>query len=375
MPWKEVSTMSQRFELVQLASADSANIAELCRRFHISRKTAYKWIRRFKEGGRDALQDRSRRPHHSPHQTPKDMMAEALNIRDQHPAWGGRKVNARLKHLGYQNTPSPSTLTALFHRETRINHDPKSQKTPYIRFEHEAPNHLWQMDFMGHFQTQKQRCHTLTVLDDHSRFNLCLEACENQRSLTVQEKLTDVFRHYGLPDRMTMDNGSPWGCDKEHPFTPLTLWLIRLGIKVSHSRPYHPQTQGKDERFHRSLRAEVIRYQSFKDLNHCQKHFIRWRHVYNLERPHEALGMQPPVSRYQASLRSFPEVLPTIEYGPSDIVRKVHDGGCISYRNKIFRVGKAFNGFHIALRHTQQKGLFNVFFCHQLIKIIDLSQH
>ncbi len=371
MPWKEVSTMSQRYEFVQLALLESANISQLCQRYHISRKTGYKWIRRFKKGKQEGLKDISRCPHHSPNRTSKAMSSAALQIRDQHPAWGGRKIKARLEALGYKHIPSPSTLTAILHRSDRIHPDPNKQIIPYKRFEHEHPNDLWQMDFKGHFSTQSQRCHPLTILDDHSRFNLCLAACLNEQTLTVQQKLTHTFQTYGLPDRMTMDNGSPWGHDGEHAFTPLTVWLIRLGIKVSHSRPYHPQTQGKDERFHRTLKAEVIAYNNFKNIHHCQTHFNHWRDIYNLERPHEALGMKPPISRYQVSSRSFPNTLPPIEYGPSDILRKVHCG-YISYKHQRYRVGRAFNGYPIALRFTDKDGILEIYFCHKKIKQIDL---
>ena len=115
-------------------------------------------------------------------------------------------------------------------------------------------------------------------------------SCADEQGTTVQARLTEAFRRYGLPERMTMDNGAPWGSDFEHPYTPLTAWLIRLGVNVGHSRPYHPQTQGKDERFHRTLKAEVLTGHVFRDLDHCQRRFDEWRNTYNLERPHEALG-------------------------------------------------------------------------------------
>jgi transposase InsO family protein len=228
------------------------------------------------------------------------------------------------------------------------------------------------MDFKGHFEAGNSRCHPLTILDDHSRYALELAACADERKDTVKARLTDVFRCYGMPERMTMDNGAPWGGEADYPYTILTAWLIRLGVRVSHSRPYHPQTQGKDERFHRTLNVEVIKHAAFRDLAHCQRRFDQWRPIYNLERPHEALGMKPPVSRYQPSPRLFPETLPAIEYAPGDIVRKVHDKGEIQYRGYVFRVGKAFYGYPVALRHTSQDGLLDVYFCQQRIAQINL---
>lgn len=373
MPWKELSLMSQRLEFVKFTLAETSNISSLCKNFNISRKTAYKWIKRFKNKGPSGLLDLSRKPHHSPDQTLKPMVQATLKIRDQHPAWGGRKIRARLIALGKTNVPSASTITSILKRENRLLNDPNKQNKPYTRFEHPYPNDLWQMDFKGYFQAGIHYCHPLTILDDHSRFNLCLAACPNEKTLTVKQHLTHTFRQYGLPYRMTMDNGAPWGHDEEHAFTPLTVWLMRLGIRVSHSRPYHPQTQGKDERFHRSLKTELLVYHSFKDLLHCQTHFDQWRNIYNLERPHEACDMKPPICRYQPSHRLFPETLPPIEYGSTDIVRKIYDGGRLHYKNKIFRIGKAFKGYPVALRPTIQDGIFDVYFCHIKIKQIDLN--
>ena len=216
------------------------------------------------------------------------------------------------------------------------------------------------------------RCHPLTVLDDHSRYNLCLQACADEQGRTVQTHLTTSFRRYGLPQRVAVDNGSPWGDSFDSPYTPVVAWLIRLGVSVSHSRPYHPQTLGKDERFHRTLKAEVLR-ESFADLNSVQRRFDRWRTIYNFERPHEALGMHTPATRYVSSARAFPEALPPIEYAPGDIVRRVQQQGFFSYRGRSFRISKAFTGYPVALRPTVSDGVFDIYFCHQKIAQIDLA--
>jgi len=374
MPWQEVSTVSLRHEFVMLANAAGANIRELCRRFHISPTTAYKWQQRYGAQGLDGLHDRSRQPHHSPGQTPARMEQAVLAVREAHPAWGGRKIHARLRVLGHRAVPSPSTITMILRRQGRLELGEPASHQAWQRFEHETPNSLWQMDFKGHVALERGRCHPLTVLDDHSRFAVGLEACPNERGETVQVCLIAIFRRYGLPARMLMDNGAPWGSDQTHPHTPLTAWLIRLGIQVSHARPYHPQTQGKDERFHRTLMAEVLRYQVFRDVAHCQTHLHRWRDVYNLQRPHQALQMAVPASRYQPSPRPYPDVLSPIEYGPEDIVRKVQAEGLISYQNRTFRLSKAFRALPVALRPTSEDGILDVFFCHQKVARVDLHQ-
>lgn len=375
MPWKETTTMSQRLEFVTLASREEANISRLCRRFGISRKTGYKWLHRFQEGGPDALQDCSRRPHSNPNRTPESIEGAVLSVRDAHPAWGARKIRARLEAQGLSDLPSASTITAILQRNGQIDAEEAGKHRPWKRFEAEAPNALWQMDFKGHFSLADGLCHPLTVLDDHSRFLLDVQACGDQRWQTVQGHLTAIFRRYGLPERMLVDNGPPWGSDESHPYTVLTAWLIRLGINIIHSRPYHPQTLGKCERLHRTLKAEAIGQRLFQDLYHCQQHFDRWRYVYNFQRPHEALDMVVPATRYRESSWEFPEVLPPIQYGPRDMVRKVQINGEISFRNRKFKVGHAFYGYPIALRPTLTEGMVDVFFCHQKVAQIDLKEH
>jgi transposase InsO family protein len=295
-----------------------------------------------------------------------------VELRDRHPSWGARKLCRRLHDVGWRPVPAPSTVQAILVRHGRIEPAESGKHTAWQRFEHALPNALWQMDFKGHFAIAAGRCHPLTVLDDHSRYNLCLQACADEQGHTVQSHLTHSFRRYGLPLRLLIDNGPPWGDSSDNPYTPLGAWLIRLGIRLCHSRPYHPQTLGKDERFHRTLKAEVLR-EAFADLPSVQRRFDRWRMIYNFERPHEALGMQTPARRYTPSARSFPETLPPIEYAPGDIVRQVQRPGYLCYRSRRFRMSKAFIGYPVALRPTTVDGVLEVFFCHQKITQIDLA--
>lgn len=372
MPWTVCDAMSQRREFVALARAEGANVSELCRRFGISRKTGYKWLKRHAVLGVDGLADRSRRPQHSPTHTPAAVEAQVLELREAHRAWGGRKLRRRLLDLGQEQVPAASTITAILRRRGRLDEAEATKHKAFTRFEHPAPNDLWQMDFKGHFATEEGRCHPLTVLDDHSRYALELAACANERTATVTERLSGLFRRNGLPWRMLMDNGAPWGDSAENRYTPLTVWLLRLGIGVSHGRPYHPQTQGKDERFHRTLVAEVLRHEHWRDLEHCQQRFNAWREVYNHERPHEALALAVPASRYRASPRTFLEVLPPIEYAPGLAVRKVQDKGWMSYRGHDYKLPKAFKGYPVALRPTARDGELQVLFCQHVIAAIDL---
>jgi len=366
--------MSLREEFVRLAVQEGVNRRALCRRFGVSAQTGYKWLRRYAGEGREGLADRSRRPAHSPRRTPAAMEARVLALRDEHPAWGGRKLARRLRDLGEEAVPAPATITAILARHGRLGQGDAPSPQPWQRFEHPLPNALWQMDFKGHFAIQSGgRCHPLTVLDDHSRFNLTLAACVDERTATVQAHLTACFRRYGLPERIGVDNGPPWGLDFAHTLTPLTVWLLHLGVRVSHSRPYHPQTLGKEERFHRSLKRELLSAHSFADLPQCQRRFDRWRDVYNLQRPHEALALAVPASRYRPSPRPFPETLPGIEYPPGMHVRKVDTNGKLSYHGRCLRVPKALRGYPVGLQPSATDGVLAVYFCHYEVAQINLN--
>ncbi|WP_246678808.1 IS481 family transposase [Mesorhizobium sp. B2-4-17] len=374
MPFCEVSAMAQKREFVMFALNEGANVRELCRRFGISPTTGYKWIERYQAEGLAGLTERSRRPHSSPQRTAWQVEAKVLEVRDKsNNVWGGRKIKGALEKDSELEIPAASTITAILRRHERLTEAGAAQHPgPWQRFERETPNELWQMDFKGHFAIHSGRCHPLTTLDDHSRFNLVLSACGNEQGRTVRGELEIAFRHYGLPLAMLMDGGPPWSDPGGELYTVFSVWLLRLGIRVLHGRPRHPQTQGKEERFHRTLKAEVISGRSFGDLADCQRAFDQWRPRYNHERPHEALDMATPAERYRPSPRCFPEVLPAIEYGPGDKVRKVDSDGFISFRNRPWRIGKAFRGELVALRSTDQDGLFSVHYCSHRIATLDL---
>lgn len=312
--------------------------------------------------GDGGLADRSRRPTRSPERTAAELEERVVALRREHPAWGGRKLRRRLADMGVSPVPAASTITGILRRRGLLD-ESKPHPGPWQRFERERPNELWQMDFKGHFSTRDgARCHPLTVLDDHSRYSLLLSACGDQRGDTVRAALVATFRRFGMPEAILTDNGSPWGDDAESRWTPLVVWLMRLGIRTLHGRPYHPQTQGKEERFHRTLKAEALANDPPRDLADSQRRFDRFRHVYNAERPHEALGMATPASRYRPSPRSFPETLAEPEFGPLDAVRKVQANGRISFASGQFRVSKAFRGERVAIRPTTTDGRFEVWF-------------
>ena len=332
MSWRTLTPMSQRLEFVVLATQSGIAFSELCRRFDVSRKTGYKWLTRYKADGAEGLKDRSRCPHHSPKQV-APAMAEVVIALRQETTWCGRKLRRRLQDLGHRDVPAASTCTEILRRASLL----ETARTcgPMQRFERQLPNELWQMDHKGDFATQAgPRCHPLTVLDDHSRYNLVLDAAANQRTATVQIVLTAAFERYGLPEAILCDNGGPWGNVSEGAgHTPLTVWLLRLGVRVLHGRPYHPQTQGKEERFHRTLKRELLSRHTWRDLAHCAELFPRYRQRYNHERPHDSLDGDTPVARYRPSVRALPSHLPLPEYAGMH-VRIVRAKGVITFGNQ-----------------------------------------
>lgn len=373
MPWREMSIMEQRREFVRLAMQEGVNRRELCRRFNIHPDTGYKWLGGFVGGEEPA--DRSRRPHSTPSRTAAAIEARIVSVRDAHPAWGARKIVHCLEREGIA-CPAYSTVHEILRRHGRIV-APRGGPAAHQRFEKPAPNLLWQMDFKGWMPlTNGSRCHPLTVLDDHSRYSVGRDACANEQASTVQSRLELTFRRYGLPDAIFVDNGTPWGDASGQRWTRFAVWLLKLGIAVLHSRPYHPQSRGKNERFHRTLQAEVFAFKRFRDLAEVQQALDRWRTVYNLDRPHQALGQEVPASRYRPSVRIMPERLPQIEYDSREIVRTVGaTKAYVSFKGRLWKVPQAFYGERLAIRPLTIDGRYGVFFGAHHIANIDLTQN
>ena len=356
---------------VRLALQEGTNRRELCRRFGIHPDTGYKWLGRWVAG--EELVDRSRRPHSTPSRTEGLIETRIVAVRDAHPAWGARKIARCLEREGVA-CPAISTVHEILRRHDRIV-APPGGPIAQQRFEKPHPNLLWQMDFKGwHSLADGSRCHPLTILDDHSRYDLCLEACADEQGATVQSRLKLTFKRYGLPEAFFVDNGGPWGDSCGHRWTRLCVWLLKLGVAVLHSRPYHPQSRGKNERFHRTLQAEVFALKRFRDLAEVQRAFDVWRTIYNLERPHEALDQDVPASRYRPSARSMPDRLPEIEYDAHEIVRTVPTTKAyVSFKGRQWIVPRAFQGERVAIRPVAAAAQYGIFFGAYRIANIDLT--
>lgn len=365
MPWKEVSIMSQKESFVIKALSSEMPFKALCDEFKISRETGYKLLRRYKEEGLNGLKERSRAPHHHPSKTSHALEERIIAVRTQHSTWGARKIHAHLMEKGIHDVPARSTISDILKRQGFISEEESLKRQALGRFEREEANELWQMDFKGKFYlATKEWCYPLTILDDYSRFALCIKASPNEQCLSVKSRLIEVFEHYGLPKQFNVDNGSPWGNSKLMQHTQLTVWLMRLGIKVTHSRPRHPQTNGKLERFHRTFKHDVLQQHTINDFNHAQQLFDEWRDIYNYQRPHQAINMQVPARRYKPSQRPMPITLNPIEYSDDALVRKVRGNGRICYKSHEYLVGEAFAGHDVELRLHPLGEQFDIYFDH-----------
>lgn len=365
------SDPAQKAEFVQLAATGAVPVLTLCHRFGISRATGYRWLADWTEHGSASLVARSRRPHRSPQQTPAAIEALVVEVRQAHPSWGGEKIAAVLRQRQVEGVPSGRTCTTILGRHGLL--DPQSSRVPIQRFEAEQPNDLWQLDFKGPLTQRQGKLWALSVLDDHSRYLVGLVACPRQTEETVRDAMTTLFRAAGLPWRILTDNGSPWGNpNQQHTLTTFSFWLIRLGIAVSHGRPFHPQTQGKVERFHRTLQTDLLATTPLPDPASAETAFARFRTTYNTERPHHALDNQVPADRYQPSPRDFPEVLPPIVYPDDARVVTVKPGGQIElHRNQFVFVTQALARQPIALRPTIHDGVWQVQYCHHVLGLLD----
>ena len=364
--------MSLRKIFLERVLEKKTHIKTLCQEFGISRKTAYKWIKRYEEEGVQGLSNHSRRPLTSPYRTSEEITRLILDTRKS-VHWGGKKLKEYLRRKGFKDLPSVATFNRILLRHEEITNAESDKRKPFIRFERSKPNELWQMDFKGHFKLYDQgRCHPLTLLDDHSRFSLGIKACGQESERLVREGLERAFQLYGLPEEMTMDNGAPWRGSQRH-LSRITVWLMRLGIKVSHSTPGHPQTQGKLERFHRSFKEEVLRFHQFSSLDNAQLRFDEWRDLYNSSRPHEGINLACPKDRYEPSPREYPSHLPKIEYPLGEELKKVGSVGTIYFKQKHYFIGEHLAGEYVALREIDN-GIYDVYFYKTKIQRIDLRK-
>jgi transposase InsO family protein len=373
MPFGVCTMSEQRKSLVEEIKSGEHGISALCRKYGVSRPTAYKWLSRSKSGY--SMENMSKAPLKSPCKTSVPVEEMVKQARHKHPCWGGRKLKAYLERAGEAHVPSASTITAILHRNSLISKEASLAAKPFKRFERANPNDLWQTDFKGHFAMENgSRCHPLTVTDDMSRFSLCISAKDNERLTGVKDSFRSLFMEHGLPKAVLCDNGNPWGTGAFFGYTKFEVFLMDYGVLPIHGRPLHPQTQGKEERFHRTLKRELLARVSMRDLNHAQKEFDTFRLEYNEERPHCAIGYAVPADRYRDSDRAAPEKVQKWEYPEKSHVRKMRKNGYISFSNGLYYLSEAFDGIEIALVKTLDDSLVDVIYRNFRIAVINLKQ-
>lgn len=369
MPWKEETVEDQRRTFCARADAFGCNFSALCREFGISRATGYKWLERYRGG--NALRDRSRAPLARPRKTEADVENLLQSVRQAHPTWGARKILRYLENHGGTGLPAASTVAAILKRNGFITPEESAAHTAFKRFQRDTPNDLWQMDFKGHFgMLDGNRCHPLTMKDDHSRQLLCLDAYENERWSNVKTSLERVFNENGLPNTILCDNGAPWA-DNHQGYTPFERWLMDLDILPIHGRIKHPQTQGKIERFHKTMKQELLNHTPIVDIADAERKLCLWRDKYNNLRPHEALGMRCPAEVYEPSRRPYCEVIRPYEYGGEYHVIKVNSWGYVRFANWQIYLSETMIDRYIEFRPSQDGETF--FACYRNFKIAEFS--
>lgn len=373
MPFKEQTMSEIRTQFAKEASEGKEPKSTLCQKYGISRPTGDKWLKRYEAG--ESMEDHSRRPRSSPRQTDPAMESQILALRAAHPALGARKLRRILQDRG-EAPPAHSTINAILHRNGCISEAASEAARPYKRFQRPAPNQLWQADFKGHFPLKgEQRCHPLVILDDHSRYCLRLDAKENEQLPGVWETFEKAFRAYGLPDAILCDNGNPWGTNYPQSYTQFERLLLDLDIWPLHGRPHHPQTQGKCERFNQTFKREFLCHTTLEDMDDAQRQFEPFRRFYNEERPHHALGLSVPASRYRPGKREYPQKIEAWRYAEGLRVRSVKETGYVYYRGKRFFLSRAFGELMVALRPAAgQDGCLEVLYRNWSVAVIDVRR-
>jgi transposase InsO family protein len=372
MAWEERTVEQMREEFVRRVLAQEQSKTALCREYGISRPTGDKWIERFQTG--QSMSDQSRAPKTIPGRIPAELEDKIVQLRKQYPAIGAVKLRRMMEDAGHTDLPCARTFNNIFRRHDLIGQEESAAATPIQRFEKAVPNEMWQADFKGHFRMKNgYRCHPLNILDDCSRFNLCIEALENETYDAVKPVMERLFREYGLPFSFLCDNGNPWGTAQSLGYSKFEVWLMELGILTLHGRPRHPQTQGKEERFNRSFTRECLKGKEFKDKAHAQSYFDEYRIFYNEVRPHFALDLEVPATHYQSSKKQFPNKIEVWEYESEYKLCKVKETGYFNYDGQGFFLSEAFGGKTIAVRESHLPGQLTLVFRNFIIGRIDLN--
>lgn len=368
MAWRTESVMDQRVEFVLRAKEGEEALAELCREYGISRPTGYLWLNRYEQAGSvKGLAERSRRPVHSPQRTTEEIESAVLALRDK-TGWGGPKIAKVLERKGV--VVAPATAQRILKRTGRVV-PPVTAKTSK-RFEKAECNELAQMDFKGEYTLPAEKCYPLSFIDDCSRYCHGLWPLPGTGGAGVKQTLEGYFRAHGVPRSILMDHGTPWfSTTNQHGLTWLAVWLLKQGVVLRYSGVGHPQTQGKVERFHQTLKARTRHRGAPTTMGDWERWAADFREEYNHERPHESLGMKTPAEVYQpVNLRPYQEQPQEWEYN-GGIVKRLNTQGMLSYRQQRYFVSEALAAERV--RVDELDGKLLVTFRHMTVREIEVS--
>jgi transposase InsO family protein len=370
MPWKRMSVDEQRMQFVIRATSGMAPMSALCREFGISRPTGYLWRQRYRQSGSlTEIFERSRRPRCSPRRTASWKEQRVVFLRQQ-TGWGAKKLRVLLQEE--EEIPLPvRTIHRILERHGLVSEDARGPALG--RFERSEPNELWQMDSKGKYPLKDGECHPLSILDDHSRYAVGLYALPELSGRKAYPCLVETFRRYGVPQAMLMDRGSLWwSAWNGWGLTRLSVRLLEQGIRLLYGRVRHPQTQGKVERFHRTL-GQALRHRGVpQEFGQWPAALAEFQSSYNERRPHEALGMKRPVERYQRSPRNYAECVREWEYPPGSEVQRLNSQGMLSEKRHRWFVCGALADQRVRVERFDGKLL--VSYRHMYIRQIDLER-
>jgi transposase InsO family protein len=361
MPWQEVDSMKLREELVREYQRGRADMTELARAYGVSRKTAYKWVERYEQAGVAGLADRSRRPHGHPATTAPAIVDALLALHERFPHWSpGKLLTFAQKHAPRRAWPSRSVTYTWFQRHGLTRPAPRPPVARAVARPERtlapagAPNDLWTTDFKGRFRTQDHRyCNPLTVRDAFSRYVLGCEGLAAESEEATRPAFVRVFRKFGLPTRLRMDNGRPFASPALGGLTRLSVWWIRLGIVVERITPGRPDQNGSHEQFHGVLKRHTARPPAATAALQ-QRRFNAFCTEYNHERPHDALGGDVPAKHYRPASRPYPERVPPLEYPGAYEVRRVSQSGMIGWLGRSVFVSEALRGECVGLEEVDE---------------------
>lgn len=378
MPWKETCPMDQKIKFVAAVNTHQSSFAEVCREFGISRKSGYALMRRYEQEGPKGLLARSRAPHSHPNAMDEALAEQLLQIKQRFPRLGPGKVLDRMCMQGHDRDqlPARSSVGDLFKRHGLVRRrKPRAATAPRSApLSHaEAPNALWSVDFKGQFRLGNGRwCYPLTVSDNASRYLLVCRGMEHPTERGVWPHLELAFREFGLPRAMRSDNGSPFASSGLAGLTKLSVWWLKLGIRLERIVPGHPEQNARHERMHRTLREDIERPRH--DLAAQQRRLNWFQHYYNEQRPHDALHGVPPAHCYSSSPRPYPRRLRTPEYPLGFTVRQVRSNGQIKWQGHAVFVAQALIGEPIALRQVTDED-WQVWFCHLNLGLLNVRRN